>query len=247
MRLELVLNEDEKKERFKASLAKKKEEQESSVGLHTAQISSEEDSLSESIARRVVELVHLQSTLASLRGPITHSLTNTLASYITGSPSSCYIRPSGRVAPIPNRSTSTSSSHPAMSSSFDHNMISLNTQLVQNAVTRHMMSTTYSQQPTSHIINPGTTEVEYNQDTSLLLPLRQTPPSNSAQTHRNMLPQLLYKSDSDKQINYYPDTALDLSLSSNPSSSHGTGRAVPVIKAGLILNFLLCGMVAIQS
>ena len=239
MRLELVLNEDEKKERFKASLAKKKGEQEAPDGQPTAPTSYTDNNLSESIAKRVVELMYLQSTLASYRSPMTTSLSSTLASYFTGSPSSCYSRPTGRIAPLPKPSTSTSSSNPALSSSsFDQSMISLNTQLVQHAVSRHMMSTAYSQQPTG---------VEDIHDTSLFLPIPQTPPSLRSQNHHNMLTRLLYKSGSDKKIDYYSDTALDLSLSSNPTSSHGLGSAVPVIKAGLILKFVLSGMVAIQS
>ena len=248
MRLELVLNEDEKKERFKASLAKKKGEQEAPDGLPTAPTSYTDNNLSESIAKRVVELMYLQSTLASYRSPMTTSLSSTLASYFTGSPSSCYSRPTGRIAPLTKPSTSTSSSNPALSSSsFDQNMISLNTQLVQHAVNRHMMSTAYSQQPTAHTFNPSTTGVEDNHDTSLFLPIPQTPPSLRSQNHHNMLTRFLYKSGSDEKIDYYSDTALDLSLSSNPTSSHGLGSAVPVIKAGLILNFVLSGMVAIQS
>ena len=103
MQLELVLNDDEKKERFKASLAKKRESEEILDGLTTPQTSFEEDNLSESIAKRVVELMYLRSTLANFSQPMSNSLSSTLASCFQTPTSSSYNRPTGRVDPMPKQ------------------------------------------------------------------------------------------------------------------------------------------------
>ena len=107
MQLEMVLNEDEKKERFKASLLKKKRE-EASDGTATYQVRFEEGRSTVAADSNIVELSYSASPQRFIEFPRTNSIPRALIlpSQVTGS--SYNNRPTETVAPLQNPS----SSHP---------------------------------------------------------------------------------------------------------------------------------------
>jgi hypothetical protein len=107
MQLEMVLNEEEKKERFRASLLKKKRE-EAFDGTASSQARFEEGSSTVTADSNIVEPSHSTSPQRFIEFPRTNSIPRALIlpSQVTGS--SYNNRPTGTVAPLQNPS----SSHP---------------------------------------------------------------------------------------------------------------------------------------
>ena len=231
MKLELVLNEDEKKERFKVALAKKKDFHETSNETSTVSTSLEEDNVYEG---RDMESIYSNSPSSSINSsPSSSSLEiqmNRSFSIAQVSPFrrpiSSYNQPTVRVAPMRKSSnlscspelmasSSTSAWEQSITSNLGLSQISTNSEFFRNSEPRPTITATY------HNRNPSTaqtTVVENNQDlpgireTSSYHPFPYIPPLEPIQTYQNLFPWSPFDHSSTKQpIIHPPNTALDLS------------------------------------
>jgi len=229
MRLELVLNEDEKKERFKVNLAKKKDTQE------TSNRAFEEENLNDNTDARDMESIYSNSpsSLIKTSPPSIELLMNRSFSIAQATPfqrpfSSYKHQPTGRVAPIrkiPTPTTSpcspglmTSSSTSALGqtpiSNLRLNTILMNSEYLPNLASRPAIHTTYMRPSTTQTILPQNTSSAYYSVPSI-------PPLEPIHTFPNLLPRSIFDYCSNKQPDFYPpNTALDLSSPSNPTSMH---------------------------
>ena len=125
MQLEQVLNEEEKKQIFKASMAKKKRGETMPYGAATSQIIFAEEHSSVLLDTNVVKPIHSGSSQRSIELSMTNPRPRALALPFQMTASSNYNRPTGTVAPIQNLTlTSSWTSVPlpstSLSSRFEH-------------------------------------------------------------------------------------------------------------------------------
>ena len=125
MQLELVLNEDEKKERFKASLAKKQREEDVPHIAATSQTRFEEESSSVSVE----EPINPRLPQRSFELPMPNSLPRAVVPPFQSTASSYNNRPTGTVAPMLNLSASSTWTSQSI---FETNINTLPSRLEQN-------------------------------------------------------------------------------------------------------------------
>ena len=108
MQLEQVLNEDEKKERFKASLAKKRREEDMPDGATSSQTRFAEESSSVSVETSLEESINPRLPHRYSEFSMTNSIPRALVPPFQPTSSSYNNPPTGTVAPMPNLSVSSS-------------------------------------------------------------------------------------------------------------------------------------------
>ena len=112
MKPELVLNEEEKKERFKVSIQKRQMDHESSVAATDSHTSLSENSLTDMLEVTLTEPTFSSSLHRSSESSITHSSPRSLVSAFSTSITPYHNRPTVTVAPMPNLSLRPSMSSP---------------------------------------------------------------------------------------------------------------------------------------
>ena len=115
MQLELVLNEDEKKERFKASLAKKNRDQDLPSVHSTSQTTSSENSLTTGVEASHTEHTYSSPSERSSEFIMTNPSPSVFVSPFQTSHSPYHIRPTVKVEPMPNLSRRTSTTSTSLS------------------------------------------------------------------------------------------------------------------------------------
>ena len=129
MQLELVLNEDEKKERFKASLAKKKREEDVPHRAATSQTRFEEERSSVSVEISLEEPINPILPQRSFELSMPNPMPRALVPPFQTKASSYNNRPTGTVAPMLNSSAGSTWTSPSIG---EANISTLPSRLKQN-------------------------------------------------------------------------------------------------------------------
>jgi len=256
MQLELVLNEDEKKERFKSSLAKKRRAEDNPDEESVEPPSFEQDKSLEEVETRPVEPTFPRSSSSTIEITIPQRFSQThLPTFRTSTLSHNY-RPTGRVAPMQKsvtrpsctstslsssssqepRSTSLSSSSrferiPAFFySTAGHNQIALNAQYVQNAVNRQDLNTVFPP-PTSSVFSPQPNIIPVsNQEDLASSRFYNMSALEPVRTHRDVAAQPVFKIPTSRPIIFYNSNTSERSKSTNNDSVTGKTNQKPDVK-----------------
>jgi hypothetical protein len=254
MQLEQVLNEDEKKERFKASLAKKNREEDVLDRAATSQTRFAEESSSIAVETSHVEPINPTLPQRSSELSMTNSVPRAIVPYFQNTASSYNNRPTGTVAPMLNLSSSpswTSASigeanistltsrleqntpvssiserNTSLFSRFERNTNSLYSRLGQNPIS---LSSLFVQntvsRPYSHCRPVHSPQEEKRTPaTPACFPYQNMPPLQPISSTEHFSP--VHKQSSTEYTNLYPGLEYNLSRNCN-SLNMKKGRDIP--------------------